>query len=165
MSASRSNSAVATSDARPHGNANFVVEFGSGAARAGRTGFAEVIFPPFTVHERAAGRRAAASSRPPGPEACTAPPSGAACQHLVLRRGVTGALDLYQWWDQARRGRAPSRRTMSVKLIAEDRATVVWTWRFTNVRPVSLSYSPLRGVEGGILMETIELSFDDVEMA
>jgi hypothetical protein len=30
---------------------------------------------------------------------------------------------------------------------------------------VSLSYSPLRGVEGGVLMETIELAFDDVEMA
>jgi len=94
-----------------------------------------------------------------------APIEAAACQRLVLRRGVTGTLDLYAWWDQARRGRAPPRRTMNVKLIAEDRATVVWTWRFTNVRPVSLSYSPLRGVDGGVLMETIELSFDDVEMA
>lgn len=54
---------------------------------------------------------------------------------------------------------------MNVKLLAEDHATVVWTWRFSNVRPVSLSYSPLRGVDGGVLMETIELSYDDVEMA
>jgi phage tail-like protein len=86
-------------------------------------------------------------------------------QRLLLRRGVTGALDLYAWWDQARRGKAPVRRVMSVKLLAEDHATVVWTWRFSNVRPVSLSYSPLRGVDGGILMETIELAYDDVEMA
>jgi len=131
---------VAEQRDRPHGNSNFVVEFGSGASRSGRTGFAEVVFAPFTIAESAAGR-------------------------LVLRRGVTGALDLYAWWDQARRGKAPPRRVMSVKLLADDHATVVWTWRFRNVRPVSLSYSPLRGAEGGILMETIELSYDDVEMA
>lgn len=148
MSASRSNraAAAAAGGERPHGNANFVVEFGSGASRSGRTGFAEVVFPPFTI-------RAGAT------------PVDPAEQRLVLRRGVTGALDLYAWWDQARRGRAPPRRTMNVRLIGDDRKTVVWTWRFTNVRPVSLSYSPLRGLDGGVLMETIELSFDDVEMA
>jgi phage tail-like protein len=113
-----------------------------------------VIFAPFTIAERAPGRRAAAL-----------PPSEAPTPRLVLRRGVTGALDLYAWWDQARRGKAPPRRVMNVKLLAEDHATVVWTWRFRNVRPVSLSYSPLRGVDGGVLMETIELAYDDVEMA
>lgn len=144
---------------RPHANSNFVVEFGSGASRSGRTGFAEVIFPPFAIAERPPGRRAAAAATG------AAPAGEAALQRLVLRRGVTGALDLYEWWDQARRGKAAPRRVMNVKLLAEDHATVVWTWRFRNVRPVSLSYSPLRGVEGGILMETIELSFDDVEMS
>ena len=142
---------------RPHGNSNFVVEFGSGASRSGRTGFAEVVFAPFTIPETAPGRRASA--------AAAAPASDAAPQRLVLRRGVTGALDLYAWWDQARRGKAPLRRVMSVKLLAADHATVVWTWRFRNVRPVSLAYSPLRGVDGAILMETIELAYDDVEMA
>ena len=142
---------------RPHGNSNFVVEFGSGASRSGRTGFAEVVFAPFTIHETPPGRRAA--------PAVPAPASDAAAPRLILRRGVTGALDLYDWWDQARRGKAPPRRVMSVKLLAEDRATVVWTWRFRNVRPVSLSYSPLRGIEGGVLMETIELAYDDVAMA
>ena len=142
---------------RPHGNSNFVVEFGSGASRSGRTGFAEVVFAPFTIPEIPPGRRAA--------PAVPAPASDAAAPRLILRRGVTGALDLYDWWDQARRGKAPPRRVMSVKLLAEDRATVVWTWRFRNVRPVSLSYSPLRGIEGGVLMETIELAYDDVAMA
>jgi phage tail-like protein len=145
---------------RPHANSNFVVEFGSGASRSGRTGFAEVVFAPFTISPAAPGRRGARSAPPPA-----AADGEAAAQRVVLRRGVTGALDLYAWWDQARRGQAPPRRVMSVKLLAEDHATVVWTWRFRNVRPVSLSYSPLRGVDGGVLMETIELAFDDVEMA
>lgn len=144
---------------RPHGNSNFVVEFGSGASRAGRTGFAEVVFAPFTIAEPAPARRGAATASPPA-----VPPSAPTTPRLLLRRGVTGALDLYAWWDQARRGQAPPRRTMNVKLLAEDHATVVWTWRFRNVRPVSLSYSPLRGVDGGVLMETIELAYDDVVM-
>jgi phage tail-like protein len=148
---------VAEQRDRPHANSNFVVEFGSGASRSGRTGFAEVVFAPFTIPETPPGRRAA--------PAVPAPASDAAAPRLILRRGVTGALDLYDWWDQARRGKAPPRRVMSVKLLAEDRATVVWTWRFRNVRPVSLSYSPLRGIEGGVLMETIELAYDDVAMA
>jgi len=151
---------VAEQRDRPHANSNFVVEFGSGASRSGRTGFAEVVFAPFTIAPRAPARRGAASA--PAPGAVEGEP---AAQRVVLRRGVTGALDLYSWWDQARRGQAPPRRTMSVKLLAEDHATVVWTWRFRNVRPVSLAYSPLRGIDGGVLMETIELAFDDVEMA
>jgi len=150
---------VAEQRDRPHGNSNFVVEFGSGASRSGRTGFAEVVFAPFTIAERPPGRRAAAAP------AMAAAASEATAQRVILRRGVTGALDLYAWWDEARRGKPPTRRTMNVKLLAEDRATVVWTWRFRNVRPVSLSYSPLRGIDGGILMETIELAYDDVEMA
>lgn len=148
---------------RPHGNANFVVEFGSGASRSGRTGFAEVVFPPFAIADRPAGKHAS-SSRAVAPTVAVGATEAADRPRLVLRRGVTGALDLYAWWDQARRGKAPARRTMSVKLLADDHTTVVWTWRFSNVRPVSLAYSPLRGIDGGVLMETIELSFDDVEM-
>jgi len=150
---------VAEQRDRPHAGSNFVVEFGSGASRVGRTGFAEVVFAPFTIAEPVPGRRTPASARP-----SPAPTSDPAAQRLLLRRGVTGALDLYAWWDQARRGKAP-RRTMSIKLLAEDHASVVWTWRFRNVKPVSLSYSPLRGLDGGVLMETIELAYDDVEMA
>ena len=39
------------------------------------------------------------------------------------------------------------------------------TWRFRNVKPVSLAYSPLDALDGTVLMETIELAFDDVEMS
>jgi phage tail-like protein len=135
--------AAAESD-RPHLNSNFMVEFGSGKA----SGFAEVIFAPFMLADGDATH--------PG-----APP----VNRLLLRRGATGALDLYAWWDQARQGKAPARRVVKVKLLAADHATVVMSWRFRNVRPVSLSYSPLQAMDGGVLMETLELSFDAVEMS
>jgi hypothetical protein len=41
---------------------------------------------------------------------------------------------------------------------------VLMTWRFRNARPVSLAYSPLLAMDAGVLMETIEIAFDGVEM-
>jgi phage tail-like protein len=136
---------------RPLLSANFLVEFGTGKGG----GFAEVIFAPFAIPAGAAM---------PGPAAGAQAPASALANRLVLRRGATGALDLYDWWNQARRGQAPPRRVVKVRLLGEDHATVLMTWRFRNVRPVSLAYSPLNALENAVLMETIELTFDGVEM-
>jgi len=134
---------------RPLVNANFVVEIGAGKG----SGFAEVVFGAFTAKPGAA----------PAPVAtATAAPIA---DRVLLRRGATGALDLYAWWRQARDGRAPPRRTVTVRLLADDHATVLLTWRFRNAKPVSLAYSPLDALDGSVLMETIELAFDDVEIA
>jgi len=134
---------------RPLLNTNFVVELAAGKG----SGFAEVLFGPFAAKPGTALQ--------PLATALSAPP---VADRLVLRRGATGALDLYAWWRQARDGRAPPRRTVTVKLLADDHATVLMTWRFGNVKPVSLAYSPLDALDGAVLMETIELAFDDVEM-
>ncbi len=145
---------------RPYGNANFLVDLGDGTdVHASAAGFAEVVFPPFMVAAGRGGEHAAA--------AAGASDAAAAGSHdrLILKRGVTGALNLYAWWHKARRGKAPQRRTVQVHLLAEDQATVVLTWRFRHARPVSLSYSPLRAMDGGVLIETLELEFDSVEMA
>ena len=128
---------------RPCVGSNFLVSFGSGDARSAGAGFSEVIFPTFTLD----------------PPAATAPE-----QTLLLKRGVTGGLDLYAWWNKARRGKAPQRRTVKVELLTEDFETVVMTWLFRNARPVSLAYSPLNALEGGIVVETLELAFDRMEM-
>ena len=144
---------------RPYSNSNFLVDFGSGDSRSVTMGFAEVIFPPFTVDDT-----------PLRPDDLTAiQDSGitekALDNHIILKRGLIGSLDLYKWWDKARRGKAPKRRTLKIELLSEDQATVVVTWRFSNVRPVSLFYSPLRAIEGGIVMETVVLAFDSMEMS
>jgi phage tail-like protein len=134
---------------RPLLNANFVVELAAGKGG----GFAAVVFGAFTVSPASATQASPAAA------------AGALANRVVLRRGATGALDLYDWWRQARDGRAPRRRTVTVKLLADDHATVLVSWRFRNARPVSLSYSPLDALDGAVLMETIELAFDDVEMS
>lgn len=128
---------------QPCAGANFLVSFGAGDARSASAGFSEVIFPTFTLD----------------PPAATAPE-----QTLLLKRGVTGSLDLYAWWNKARHGKAPQRRTVKVELLAEDHETVVMTWLFRNARPVSLAYSPLNALQVSVVIETLELAFDRMEV-
>ena len=142
----------------PCGNSNFLVDFGFGDSRSVARGFAEVIFPQFIAGS--AGWVQDASPAPMNIENSNTAPDN----HIILKRGVTGNLDLYKWWDKACRGKAPQRRAMKIELLGEDRSTVVLTWRFRNVRPVSLSYSPLRAIEGGIVMETVVMAFESMAM-
>lgn len=143
---------------RPYGNSNFQVDFGSSNARAETAGFSEVVFPEFGV----ADGNESTAVRAVQTQADQTHPGGG--KHLVLKRGAIGSLDLYDWWNKARRGKAPKRRTLKVELLSEDHTTVVLTWRFFNVRPVTLAYTPLRANEGGIVIETLELAFDRMEM-
>ena len=130
---------------RPYGNANFLVDFGDGDAHSAAGGFSEVIFPVFAAEQRDGGESAAPA-------------------RLILKRGFLGSLDLYKWWHKAREGRAPKKKTLHVRLLAEDHETVVAVWRFREARPVSLSYSPLNANESGVLLETIEIAFERMEM-
>jgi len=133
---------------RPHANANFLVDLGYGNSQGRDEGFCEVVFPEFRIDSRELAQH----------NGTTAP------RRLILRRGVTGSLDLYAWWDEARRGNAPRQRTVKVELLAADHSTVVLTWHFREARPVSLSYTPLNAMDGSVLIETIELEFDTMEM-
>ena len=139
-----------STDPRPFASSRFVVDLGVGDPHSAAGGFSEVILPTLRVD-------ADRTDRADG-ETIDAPP-----ERLILRRGVLGALDLYTWWDKARRGKAPKRRTVKVSLLG-DAFEPVFTWRFLNARPVSLSYSPLFAAESGLLIETIELAYDRVEI-
>lgn len=148
---------MATLYDRPLVNAHFLVDFGLGNPHDRGQGFAEVEFPPFRI---ASTDDHPAVDSEVGASTGVAPPE----QRLILRRGVHGALDLYAWWHKARCGKAPSKRSLKVHLLADDLQTIVLTWHFHKVRPVTLSYSPLRAMEGTIFMETIELAFESFEM-
>jgi phage tail-like protein len=142
---------------RPYGIANFLVDFGDGKSLSPAGGFSEVIFPPFDAQPSAVHGAAMTTVEAEGA-------SAAVSSRLQLRRGFIGSLDLYAWWHKARAGRAPKRKTLQVKLLSEDHETVVATWRFREVRPVTLSYSPLLANQSGILIETVEFAFDRMEM-
>ena len=141
---------------RPYSNSHFVVDFGDGNAWTPRGGFSEVIFPEFVIPR---STRAPRTQKPPAD-----PIAERQRTHLILRRGALGSLDLYEWWNRARLGKASKRRTLEVRLLGDDQRTVVMSWRFINVRPVVLAYSPLRAAETSVLIETLELAFDRMEM-
>lgn len=126
--------------APPHSSGHFLVHVDDGDARAPEAGFCEVVFPPFRVDASDDERR------------------------LVLRRGVTGALDLYSWFDRARRDKGASRRTVTVELMTPDLSRPVVTWVFHGTRPLSLSYTPLNALEAAVLIESLELEFETFEM-
>jgi phage tail-like protein len=130
---------VADRHARPSLASNFRVEIGC----------AEVVFPIFRTPADVT-------------QHATVAPDGA--EHLVLRRASCGAPDLYAWWHKARKGRAPQRRAVRVTWLAQDHQTALLVWRFRNARPVALAYSPLRANDDALLIESIELAFDVMEM-
>ena len=141
---------------RPYPSSHFLVDFGDGNAWAVSGGFSEVIFPEFVI---TSGTRAPRAPTPPTDSIVERQRT-----HLILKRGAIGSLDLYDWWNKTRLGKAPKRRMLKVHLLAEDQRTVVMSWHFTNVRPVALAYSPLCAAETVVLIETLELAFDRMEM-
>jgi phage tail-like protein len=134
----------------PYRNFNFRVSIG-GRARA-NDGFSAVRLPALLTRPDVA----ADAEEALGAEASS---------HLVLRRGFTGAMDLHEWWMQAR-GPKPSRgRIVTVELLDETNTEVAVAWRFTGCRPVALHYSPLDALESAVVTETIVIAFDDVAIS
>lgn len=125
----------------------FLVSIGEVDGHHPSAGFAEVIFPSFEHRRESA--HAPADAPPP---------------LLVLRRGVTGRLDLYDWWDVTRLENTPPTRTVTIQLLGDDLRAVM-TWRFLRAYPVSLTYSPLNAMSTSVVTEQVVLSFERVEMS
>lgn len=140
---------------RPVTNANFLVDLGLGDPRAPEAGFAEVLLP--------------ALGEPLEPGRGSSPEPREPRQRLVLRRGVTGAMDLHDWWQRSQPASPATRprrrplppRDVTVTLLGPDGHPVL-RWCFGAARPVALHCAPLRANEGVVLMETIEIAFETV---
>ena len=132
------------SDAAPVAGCHFRVEIVDGNGHATEVGCSEVVFPALAVH--------ADAQSPPAEE------------QLVLRRAANGDGVLHDWWAKACNGRAPQRRSVRVTLLAPDHERAVKRWRFRNARPASLHYSPLDAMANALVMESLAVAFDSVEI-
>jgi hypothetical protein len=129
---------------RPLAARNFRVEIDEGNGRRFEVGCSEVVFPQLgALHD---------------------PWQPGAAEPLLLRRAATGGAEFHAWWAKARHGRAPARRTVHITLLGDDFASEPMHWRFRNARPVSLHYSPLNAMSHALLIETLALAFDEVEI-
>jgi len=145
---------MAVAQDHPYGNAQFRVEIpASPQAQA----FDEVLLPDLLVEAeelREGSDPSRASRKFPGLPRYT---------NLILRRGFAGTLELYQWWKLAADGDAGVRQTISIHLLSDDR-NVVASWRLSGAFPVRYAFSPLNGLDGSPLVETLEVSCDSVTL-
>lgn len=149
---------MATLRERPYSRSNFLVDLGTGDTGTVEAGFSEVRIPE--------GRLEAVAYRS-GNEKTNEPrklPGGLSHENLVLKRGVIGSLNLYEWWREVRDGRRDAMRTVTVQLLSEDREGPVLTWRFRNAWPVRYGFEPLSTLDCGPAVEFIELAFEGMEL-
>jgi phage tail-like protein len=149
---------MATLRERPYSRSNFQVDLGTGEVDSVVAGFTEVRLPE--------GRLEAVAYRS-GNEKTNEPrklPGSLSHENLVLRRGVIGSLDLYEWWKEVRDGGREAMRTVTVQLLSEDRTGPVLTWRFRNAWPVGYGFEPLSTLDCGPAVEFIELAFEGMEI-
>lgn len=137
----------------PYPRFNFVVDFGNGD----QAGFSEVILPPIEVgviEYRQGNDRRNAVRKLPGLTKFG---------NLVLRRGVTGSLALYEWIREIGNGNVGARRTVVVTLLSEDRQPVM-SWRIANAWPVKYVAGPLDARANEVVIEALELACEGVEI-
>ena len=130
---------MSSNDREPIINARFRVEI-DGIAGAAAT---EVIFPEARIQGRK--RRAVQYGI------------------LIIRRGMTGSSDWYDWWDAARKPSTAGRRTITVVLMDGGRNDVA-RWTFSGAQPSGYTVSPLNALGREPLIETLELSVTGFKM-
>ena len=86
------------------------------------------------------------------------------CADVTMKRGVIGALNLYQWLDDIRNGNQNALRTVTVLLQNEDHTEVVMTWKLLRARIVKHRSGPLNGKGNDVALEEIVLAYERLEI-
>jgi phage tail-like protein len=142
----------------PYPEYNFLVSLGSDDPQAVRAGFMEVCLPEIEVQVieyRQGNERQSQSRKLPG---------RVTYGDLVLKRGVIGALDLYEWLVQVVNGDPNSRRNVQIQLLNEDRSEVVLTWKLRSAWPKKYQFSGLDAQGQSVVIETLTLAVESMEI-
>jgi phage tail-like protein len=141
---------VAVQRDNPYPNHSFAVDLGTGDA----IGFSEVDLPSgeIEVIEYREGNEIARARKLPGL---------ATYANVTLKRGVTGNLELFEWWRSVRDGQL-LRRKVTITLLDEQRQPVQ-RWVLRDAWPVKLDYSPLNALGNEVVIETLELAHEGFE--
>jgi phage tail-like protein len=135
----------------PYGNFNFTVDIGAGDD----LGFSEAELPAGEIavlEYREGADRTNASRKLPG---------RVSYGNVVLRRGLAGRLELFDWWQATRDGQV-SRRNVRITLLDEARAPVQ-RWTLRNAWPAKLEFSPLNARGNEVVIESLELAHEGFE--
>lgn len=142
----------------PYGNFNFLVDLGDGESEGPRAGFSEVILPAAdieVIEYRVGNAKESAAMKLPG---------RVKYGNLVLKRGIIGALSLYQWWNEVRNGNVAARRTVLIHLQNEDRSEIAMTWKLLRAWPAKYTGPRLGGKGNDVAIEELEIAFERLEV-
>ena len=141
----------------PYGNQHFRVDLGEGSEGV-EAGFSEVVLPDISmdvIEYRTGSDKESGTHKLPGL---------ARYENAVLRRGIIGSLNLYNWINQVRNGDASARRSVTISLLSEDLGDVVLTWKLLRAWPVKYSFGDLNGQGTDVAMEELVLAYERLEM-
>jgi len=82
---------------------------------------------------------------------------------VTLKRGVIGALPLYNWLNDIRNGDQKAFRDVTIELLSENRDPVL-EWRLLRARITKCTYGPLNAKGNDVTMEEMVLSYERLEM-
>lgn len=144
---------------RPYVQFNFLVDLGDGGdPRAAQAGFQEItgIGMEVTVAEYRNGNERENSVRKiTGMNKST---------DVTMKRGVIGALNLYQWLDQIRSGDQNALRTVVIRLMGENHEQAVQTWTLLRSRIIKHTSGPLNAKGTDVAMEELVLAYERLQM-
>ncbi|MCA9970599.1 MAG: phage tail protein [Anaerolineales bacterium] len=144
---------------RPYSQFNFLVDLGTGDTATPQAGFQEVsgLGMEITVAEYRNG-----NERDNAPRKITGMYK---VPDVTLKRGVIGALDLYEWLNAIRNGAQDQLRTVTIQLLSEDRATVAMEWKLTNARLTKYTGPSFNGKGSDVAVEEITLACERIDLA
>jgi phage tail-like protein len=145
---------------RPYSQFNFLVELESGAPTdTPQAGFQEIsgLGLEMNVAEYRAGNF---------PDNAPIKITGTyKVPDVTMKRGLIGALDLYQWLDDVRNGAQDALRTVTIQLQNEDHSAVVMEWKLTNARPTKYTGPSLKGTGTDLAIEELVLACERIDLA
>lgn len=148
---------MATERTNPYGTFNFLVDLGTGDTASVKAGFQEVsgLNTEVTSADYRNGNEAVNHVRKIN--------GLYKVGDITLKRGLMGALDLYQWIVAVRTGDLSAQRSVTIQLRDESGANTVMTWRLTNARPTKYTGPSLNGKTGtDVAIEELVLSCEDL---
>ena len=150
---------MATARDNPYGSFNFLVDFSTGEANTVRGGFQEVS--GMNIEVTSADYRAGNS-----PVNHPVKVNGVyKVGDVTFKRGLIGALDLYQWIDAIRTGDHTLLRTVHVSLQDEAHNGPVMSWTLVNARPLRYTVPALNARTGSeVAIEELVLSVEDLSI-
>jgi phage tail-like protein len=88
-------------------------------------------------------------------------PGNVTYSNVVVRRGMTSSMELWEWWERVRDGDV-DRRNISIRLL-DDRREVVARWQVYQAWPVRYTAPDLNAESDDVAIETLELTHEGID--